>query len=106
MDTCHRTGTHHRNDYNAVPLEWAADAISSSVLEDVDTGASDVDHYPIMLVLEPVASSCGQGVDPFISRFHWDAKLTDSACHFESAQPLPWSVDVDTHCVRLCKNFF
>ena len=25
---------------------WTADAISSSVLEDVDTGASNVDHYP------------------------------------------------------------
>ena len=35
--TCHRTGTHHRNDYIAIPLDWAADAISTTVLEDIDT---------------------------------------------------------------------
>ena len=52
-----RTGTHHRSDYIAVPLEWAADTISSAVLED---GASNVGHCPVMLVLECAASS-GQG---------------------------------------------
>ena len=64
-----------------------------------------------MLVLESVASSCGQSVDSFISRFHLDgAKLTDSARRkvfsdlLESEQPAPWSVDVDTHCQGLCKT--
>ena len=109
--TCHRTGTHHRNDYIAVPLEWVSDAISSSVLKDVNTGASNVDHYPVTLELESVASACGQGVDPFISRFPLDgAKLTDSACQkvfsdfLESEQAVPWSVDVDTVCQRQCKT--
>ena len=109
--TCHTTGTHHRNDYIAIPLDWAADAISTAVLEDVDTGATNVDHYPVSLILESVQSSCGQGVDPFISKFHLDgAKLTNSTCRkvfsdlLENVQPVPWNVDVDTHCRRLCKT--
>ena len=98
---------HHRNYYIAILLEWAADTISSAVLEDIDTGATNVDHYPVSLVLESVASFCGQGVD----LFHLDdSKLTNSACRkvfsdlLESVQPLPWNVDVDTHCRRLCKT--
>ena len=80
-----------------MPLEWAADAISSSVLEDVDTGASNLDHYPVMLVLESVAFSCGQGVDPFISRIHLDgAKLTDAACRKAFSD--------ETRCHHLCKT--
>ena len=109
--TCHRTGTHHRNDYIAIALDWAADAISIAVLEDIDTGATNVDHNPVSLVLESVQSSCGQGVDPFISKFHLDgSKLTNSACRqvfsdlLESVQPVSWNVDVDTHCRRLCKT--
>ena len=69
--TCHRTATHHRNDYIAVPLEWAADSISSAVLEDIDTGAANVDHYPVMLELESVASSCGQGLIRSFPGFIW-----------------------------------
>ena len=110
---CHRTGTHHRNDYFAAPLQWAADTISSAVLEDINTGAANVDHFTDKLVLESVASFCGQGVDLFISRFPLDGtKLTDSTCRkvfselLESEQPVPWNVDVDTHCRRLCKTLF
>ena len=84
---------------------------SSSVLEDCDTGASNVDHYPVMLELLSFASCVGQGSDPFISRFHLDgAKLTDPLCRkyfsdlLENTQTVPWCVDVDTHCRRLCKT--
>ena len=62
-------------------------------------GASNVDHNPVMLELESVASSCGQGVDPFISSFHLDGtKLTDPLCGEN------FSDYVDTHCHPLCKT--
>ena len=60
---------------------WIGFLIRLAVLfrRDIDTGAANVDDNTVSLVLESVASSCGQGIDPFISKFHLDGtKLTDS----------------------------